>query len=77
MCMVVCYDLPVLYLCCCIKIYRHVNIDVHMCQECACDLSMPISSAIYVSILVGGSKGERGSEGWHMLPFPWPGPQTT
>lgn len=64
MCVVICYDLLVFYVCLCMEIYMHVNVDMHMCHECACDLCILIPSAMCISMLVGGvSEGERGSEG--------------
>lgn len=57
----VCYALPALYMCLCMKIYMHVYVGVHACQQCPCDLCMLLGH-MHIH-LDGGDEGERGGEG--------------
>jgi hypothetical protein len=56
----VCRALHAHYMYLCMKIYTHVYVGMHACQQCPCDLCMLFG---YMYIHGGGNEGQRGCEG--------------
>lgn len=70
------------YLCfTCVYVWRYTCMYMLICIRVksvqVTTLHAHTLSHVHIHLGGGVSEGERGSEGWYMLPLLWPSPQTT